>query len=458
MRNIFLGSLVMSSLLFANSEFFPDVLSSEESINFYSSVEISGSGEELVTPKMDNKNKAKCDSSLFKDKFCFATGEKPKALKEFKFLASSVSETLEVNSDMTISDENVANLVITKDNLTITFDAPSVTGLFNRTQKIASIKDSAKNTTLIFRAGDYYIGNLEVNSNSKKVHDRVEIKTEGNSRLFIKDKFEISKTTNANPKDDVIVINKDKSAKELMIYSLGSINIDTTASFSINALIYGFSDFNIVGNPQSSFKGAIHSKGSLNVGDKKTIGEFVYDEEAIEGLSSDGFKLYSLPDIPSILENQSTLAGVDSNRNGVRDDMEIFIIKKFPDSPALQVAYLEDFKLFQEELTTEFNEPTKKENQLKAREITNRHEITTECQMEVFFRKFGNTYEVRLKEYHLLEDIEDKMVNSLQRISKYIEYNGLLSGGNYGGIDGSIEELCPPYIIEALKEEEKNEK
>ena len=72
MRKILLGSLILSGFLYANSEVFPDVLSSESVINFYSNVEIKESGEDLVAPKMDNKNKAKCDSSLFKDKFCVA--------------------------------------------------------------------------------------------------------------------------------------------------------------------------------------------------------------------------------------------------------------------------------------------------------------------------------------------------------------------------------------------------
>ncbi len=52
---------------------------------------------------------------------------------------------------------------------------------------------------------------MSQSSKKKVVHDRVEIKTDGNSRFFIKDKFEITKNTNSNPKNDVIVINKDKS-------------------------------------------------------------------------------------------------------------------------------------------------------------------------------------------------------------------------------------------------------
>ncbi len=156
MRKILLGSLILSGFLYANStEIFPDVLSSESVINFYSNVEIKESGENLVTPKINNKNKAKCGAFL-RSKFCKASGESPKALKEFKFLNSNINESIEIDSDITLSSENIGNLVITKDNLIITFDAPSINGLFNRTQKIASIIDEAKNTTFIFRAGDYY--------------------------------------------------------------------------------------------------------------------------------------------------------------------------------------------------------------------------------------------------------------------------------------------------------------
>lgn len=97
---------------------FPDVISSESVINFYSSVEIKESGEDLVTPKMENKNRAKC-GGVIKNKFCVATKTTPKTVKEFIFLSSNKSESLEVNSNITISDENVTNLIITQDNLTL---------------------------------------------------------------------------------------------------------------------------------------------------------------------------------------------------------------------------------------------------------------------------------------------------------------------------------------------------
>jgi len=108
LKRVLLGSFLMYGVVFATvSDIFPDVLSSGSGINFNSKAEIEGSGEELMTPSMLNKNKAKCDGV-----FCQMSGEAPEALKSFKFLESNSKGKLEVTEDMTFLDSDLGSTEI----------------------------------------------------------------------------------------------------------------------------------------------------------------------------------------------------------------------------------------------------------------------------------------------------------------------------------------------------------
>ncbi len=65
-----------------------------------------------------------------------------------------------------------------------------------------------------------------------------------------------------------------------------------------------------------------------------------------------------LPPTPNEEENNATLAGVDANKNGIRDDVELAIFKKYPDSPRIRAAELQYAKALQMELTEVSNSET----------------------------------------------------------------------------------------------------
>lgn len=46
----------------------------------------------------------------------------------------------------------------------------------------------------------------------------------------------------------------------------------------------------------------------------------------------------NLPPPPNKQENDATMEGVDANNNGVRDDVELAIFEKYPDSPRVRAA------------------------------------------------------------------------------------------------------------------------
>lgn len=65
-----------------------------------------------------------------------------------------------------------------------------------------------------------------------------------------------------------------------------------------------------------------------------------------------------LPPIPNEAENNKTLAGVDSNNNGIRDDVEISIYNTHKDSAKTVAAMLQYAKALQGESTSVYNSET----------------------------------------------------------------------------------------------------
>ncbi len=59
----------------------------------------------------------------------------------------------------------------------------------------------------------------------------------------------------------------------------------------------------------------------------------------------------SLPPAPDQAANDATLAGIDANKNGIRDDVELAIFKKYPNLPKIRAAELQYAKALQLELT-----------------------------------------------------------------------------------------------------------
>lgn len=59
----------------------------------------------------------------------------------------------------------------------------------------------------------------------------------------------------------------------------------------------------------------------------------------------------NLPPAPDQKLNDSTIAGIDANRNGIRDDVELAIFKNYPDSARMRAAELQFAQALQLELT-----------------------------------------------------------------------------------------------------------
>lgn len=66
----------------------------------------------------------------------------------------------------------------------------------------------------------------------------------------------------------------------------------------------------------------------------------------------------NLPPVPDQAENDATVAGIDKNNNGVRDDVELAIFKKYPNSAKIRAAELQYAMTTQLMLTKVYNKET----------------------------------------------------------------------------------------------------
>jgi len=86
-------------------------------------------------------------------------------------------------------------------------------------------------------------------------------------------------------------------------------------------------------------------------------------EEAILRINSQKITLVdvmgeNLPPKPDKNINDSTIAGIDANNNAIRDDVEIAIFEKYPNSAKIRAAELQYAQALQLELTEVFNSET----------------------------------------------------------------------------------------------------
>ena len=415
--------LLIGSSLFSNqcSTVFPDVFSSEASIVFNSHLKVKSKSNVLQTPVLNQTRiKSRCNGSK-----CEFSNTTPNSLPVFTFISSTNEDTVEINEDITYEQENIPNIIVVSDNVTVTFKAPIATNSFNPIQKIGAIKIEGKNTTLVFEAGDYYIKSVNTNASQKK--DTLLMMSKGASRLFVDENFQVDKNLKINtPVDESrkklcnFIFKKKKesiSSKEFIIYVKQ--NIELNAKYEISSILYGYEDIFMSTNAQNRFNGAIHANGNLTLGDKKRLssGKFTYDEEAVLSL----YKDTTCKALPSEVDeelNNSTVLGIDENRNGVRDDVELWIFKTY-DNQAEQMMFMQSANAYQ----IAISDPSKAYENVKIMDKAVKCSSRIIRSSEKLKTKYGYT--------NADKDLEKKQFNTIKRHIAYERYNGVLSGGTF---------------------------
>lgn len=128
---------------------------------------------------------------------------------------------------------------------------------------------------------------------------------------------------------------------------------------------------------------------------------------------------YRLPPEPEATVNNSTLLGMDVNDNGVRDDVERYIIKTYKDEKiAIEIGF---------QIARAYN--TVIEDPNNAEETTKVMEYAQDC--EIYFTTYAKLYG---EDFILSNEIDSKKfksmnLNTKERIRAYLQYNSALSGG-----------------------------
>ena len=153
----------------------------------------------------------------------------------------------------------------------------------------------------------------------------------------------------------------------------------------------------------------------------------IYAQEVING--------HTLPPEPNTVLNNSTLLGIDSNSNGVRDDVERWIVETYKDKHPIYIDIaMQAARAYK--LVLEHPE--------KAKEIYPEVDKSIYCEgyykYEAEFFNEKNLIEININNRHFRHKI---YFNTKERMNTYRQYDTLLSGDSYTLLNGKeMKAMC----------------
>ena len=124
-----------------------------------------------------------------------------------------------------------------------------------------------------------------------------------------------------------------------------------------------------------------------------------------------------VPPEPDPELNNATLAGIDVNSNGVRDDVERWIIVTFPDSAKERSALIQSASSYQRLITNS-------DSVVDRIEFMN---AAIDC-MTITFMSTSADVNGGKKAFEIAEDLRTRVYNTKNRIKTYFEVNALFAG------------------------------
>ena len=164
----------------------------------------------------------------------------------------------------------------------------------------------------------------------------------------------------------------------------------------------------------------VHAVGVDSDGKKHYVKNWV-DYRGIELPKQSGEVIngYTLPPKPDPKINNSTLLGVDSNDNGVRDDVERYIIKKYKNHHKIVTEIgFQKARAYQKML----------ENPLDWEENLKALDAASDC--NYYFEEIAEEFGDPILIDHVM-DLRPIQLNTKSRIRAYLTYDKQLSGGVY---------------------------
>lgn len=146
---------------------------------------------------------------------------------------------------------------------------------------------------------------------------------------------------------------------------------------------------------------------------------------------------YILPSEPDPAINDSTLLGIDVNNNGVRDDIERYVIKRYAQDP--------DFPKTKTALAMQYAWSTQKILEMPTIESKKYSNDAIDCE-SYWLNKYteGMSFSEYLKysqQHEVFNDsqVNTKIYNTRERIERKFSYNAALSGNIFDGRRENIE-------------------
>ncbi|MDR1007229.1 MAG: hypothetical protein LBL65_01530 [Campylobacteraceae bacterium] len=168
-----------------------------------------------------------------------------------------------------------------------------------------------------------------------------------------------------------------------------------------------------------------------------------YGGETVDG--------YTLPPMPNPKTNDKTLLGTDTNDNGIRDDVEIYIYNRFQgyvNSKVEREIAMQYAKAYQQVLISPETAYEDRKYEIEDRVIT--------CEFYYYDQYLKNvSYEEELT-YHIKHNVfnpefKDIVFNTKDRLKTFFRYNKSMSGHVFEGYQGNKKEACdfdPDPLIE----------
>ena len=150
---------------------------------------------------------------------------------------------------------------------------------------------------------------------------------------------------------------------------------------------------------------------------------------------------YKLPLEPNKALNDSTLLGIDSNKNGVRDDVEIYIIKRYATDPkypktktaiALQYAWASQKILENPTMESKkyIDDALDCESYWAWKEMKKNTQGQSNFERGLYYSNLSSLIDSNLR---------DHIYNTRERIEQKFSFNAALSGNIFDGRDESID-------------------
>lgn len=289
---------------------------------------------------------------------------------------------------------------------------------------------------------------LYVDNSTKEILNNVEWIIEDNSIVSIVDNtltaLSDGTTTLQAKFNNVLSDSVQVTAVSLVSVNIERNSIDLVAGYQTTLSVSGVYSDNLVEDISNSVEWIIEDSSVVSISNNVLTG-FKEGSTTVEAKYNSVLSTpttvqvyqeingYTLPHEPDPVINNSTILGIDLNDNGVRDDIEIFIIKKYKnDHKIVTEIGLQGAKAYQMIVDNPLDTDA------------NHKAINDARDCNSYFRTYAKYFnEPLLTDEYISRAYKKLQLNTKSRVRTYIEYDRQLSGGVFTSTkSGKLKEKC----------------